>query len=478
VRWRLVAVLVGFTAIVLLVQTIPLASYLRTVERDRLVTSLEREAFTLAGASTEALEPANPQPSPDLTAAVTAYARSSGATVIVVDRDGTAVAASEPKDVGRSFASRPEVRSALAGTAASGERDSQTLGEPLMYVAVPVRSGTQRLGAVRITYPLSEFQATVDQRVRGLLLAALITLLAAAVIAVLVASSVTRRIRRLSDAAERIAEGDLSARADVSGGGEIEELAESFNTMADRVQGVVESQRGFAGVASHQLRTPLTALRLRLDRASELMDTDDPAVDQVDAALDEIDRLQRLVDGLLLLARTEGKEQQTVPVDLVGVASDRVEAWQPLADERDVTLELRAPAVAVARAVPGAAEQILDNYVDNALEVAPPGSSIRVTVGADATGVLLTVDDAGPGLPDEDRRRAFDRFWRGTSEGSGSGLGLTVVQSLSEAGGGHVWLAESPLGGLRAAARFPTSAPAVASSARPPRSTTGPTAAG
>jgi signal transduction histidine kinase len=455
-RWRLVAVLVGFTAIVLLVQTIPLASYLRTVERDRLVTSLEREAFTIAGASTEVLEEADPQPSAALTATVVAYAQASGSTVVVLDRDGIVVAASTVSDIGRDFSgpSRPEVQLALGGQVASGERESLKLGEPIVYVAVPVRSGADTLGAVRITYPLAEFDATIDERVRGLLIAALITLCAAAVIAVLVASSVTRRVRRLRDAAERIAEGDLTARADVSGGGEIEELAEAFNTMAERVEHVVESQRGFAGDASHQLRTPLTALRLRLDRAAELMTDDDPAVGPVDAARDEIDRLQRLVDGLLVLARAEGRDQETAPIDVAQVATDRVEAWQPLADERSVRIELDVPAMAVAHAVPSAVEQIIDNYLDNALEVVPDGSTIRVTVQVEPSGVLVLVDDAGPGLPPDDRQRAFDRFWRGHQDGGGSGLGLAVVASLAQAGGGQVWLDASPYGGLRAAARF------------------------
>ncbi|MFN8168484.1 MAG: HAMP domain-containing protein [Candidatus Nanopelagicales bacterium] len=455
-RWRLVAVLVGFTAIVLLVQTIPLASYLRTVERDRLVTSLEREAFTIAGASTEVLEAPVPQPSAALTATVEAYGAASGATVVVVDRTGKVVAASQPADVGRDFSgpARPEIQLALDGQVASGERESQKLGEPIVYVAVPVRSGASTLGAVRLTYPLAEFEETIDQRVRGLLVAAFITLCAAAVIAVLVSTGVTRRVRRLRDAAERIAEGDLTARAEVSGGGEIEELAEAFNTMAERVEGVVESQRGFAGDASHQLRTPLTALRLRLDRAAELMSDDDPAVGQVDAARDEIDRLQRLVDGLLVLARAEGVDHETVPVDVSQVAADRVESWQPLADEREVAIVLDAPGMAVARAVPGATEQIIDNYVDNALEVAPSGTTILVTVRLEAAGVLLLVDDEGPGLPAEDRSRAFDRFWRGRQDTEGSGLGLAVVASLAEAGGGQVWLAQSPRGGLRAAARF------------------------
>jgi len=419
-RWRLVAVLVGFTALVLLVQNVPLASYLRTVERDRILTGLQRDAFTIAGLAVEVLEAENPAPNESLEQVVDDYSRTSGARVVVVNSKGIAVATSDGA-VGEDFSNRPEIAEALAGRAASGERDSQSLGQPLIYVAVPVRAGTDVLGAVRISYPRSAVDATVDQRVRGLFIAAVITLIAAAVIAVLVASTVTRRIRRLRDAAEDIAEGDLTARADVEGGGEIHDLATSFNTMADRVQRTVESQKGFAGDASHQLRTPLTGLRLRLDRASELMDEEDPALAQVDAARDEVDRLQRLVDGLLTLARADGREQETVPIDVTAVAVDRVESWRPLAGERGIEVVLDAPGMAVAHAVPSAVEQIIDNYVDNALDVVPDGSRIVVTVRSDPDGVLLLVDDQGPGLPREDRDRAFDRFWRGRQDGQSSG---------------------------------------------------------
>jgi signal transduction histidine kinase len=455
-RWRLIAVLVGFTAIVLLVQNIPLASYLRTVEYDRIVTGLQRDAFAIAGLAVESLEgEAGALTDAELSAVVDEYAASTGAVVVIVDDKGIVIAASDDS-VGESYANRPEIKAALdEGRAVSGQRDSQTLGEPLLFVAVPVRTSTQtNLGAVRLSYPVSAIDEVVNSRVRGLFVAAAITLLAAAIIAALVASAVTRRIRRLRDAAEDIAEGDLAARADVSGSDEIAELADSFNTMADRVQHVVESQKGFAGDASHQLRTPLATLRLRLDRAAEVMDEDDPAVEQVDAARDEIDRLGRLVDGLLMLARADGREQETVPIDVSAVARDRIESWVPLAAERDITIVLDSPGMAVAQAVPSAVEQIVDNYVDNALDVVPDGSRIVVTVRSAPDGVVLTVDDEGPGLSREDRERAFDRFWRGRQDGGGSGLGLAVVASLAQAGGGSVWLDQSPAGGLRACAKF------------------------
>jgi len=455
-RWRLAAVLVGFTALVLLVQNIPLASYLRTVESNSIITALQRDAFTIAGFSVAALALPTPTPQDTLDKVVDDYSKTNGARVVVVDRKGIAIASSEGRD-GEDYNNRPEIKATLdTGKAYSGTRASQSLGEDLIYVSVPVRAGDKILGAVRLTFPQSEVDATVNGRVRGLGIAALITLMSAAVIAFFLASTITRRIRRLRDAAEMIAEGDMDARADVSGGGEIEELAESFNTMADRVQAVVESQRGFAGDASHQLRTPLTALRLRLDRAADLMTEDEPAMDQVDAARDEIDRLQRLIDGLLVLARADNQDHDTVPVDVSAVAAERIDDWQALAGERDVSIELVSAGMAVALAVPGAVDQIVDNYVDNALEVVPEGSRILVTVRSEPSGVVLTVDDQGPGLPPESRDRAFDRFWRGSQDGSGSGLGLAIVASLAHAGGGTVWLDESPLGGLRSAARFRT----------------------
>ena len=455
-RWRLILILVGFTAMVLLVQNVPLSTFVHDKELNARIAGLQTDAFTLAGYSVEYLQQPSPAAKAALDQAVTAYSTINGPRVVVVDAQGTAVAASVTADVGQNFANpeRPETLEALDGRTVSGERTSSTLGEPLIYVAVPIRAGPQILGAVRLTYPSSELNAQINNSIRSLWLVGLISLVSAGLIAMLVASAITRRIRRLSDTAESIAEGDLNARVEDSGGGEIAELAASFNVMADRVQGLVERQRDFAGDASHQLRTPLTALRLRMDRAAELMDQDDPAVDQVDAARDEIDRLQRLVDGLLTLARADGRKSSPAPVDLSAIARERIESWQSLADERGIQLELIAPSVAIAFAIPSATEQILDNYIDNALEVVPDDSRIVVTITPSLHHVLMTVDDEGPGLPPEDRVRAFDRFWRGRQDDSGSGLGLAVVSALAQAGGGSVWLDESPQGGLRAGARF------------------------
>lgn len=453
-RWGLALVLVGFTGVVLLVQDVPLTSYIRDVERDRIVTGLQRDAFTLASGSEEPMRK-GATGVPELRTHGSDYSARTGARVVITDATGTAVVTSDGTDLGTSYRNRPEIATALTGHADSGVRESMTLGGPLLYVAVPIQYGDQILGAVRLTYPAGLVDSEVDARVYRLELVGLVTLLAAAVIAMLVATAVTRRLRRLRDAAEQVAAGELSARVDNSGAGELGDLAASFNMMAARVQQLVEGQRDFAGDASHQLRTPLTALRLRLEGASATAAADPVAARQsLAAATAEVDRLQRLIDGLLMLARADGAQAARVRVDLAEVAHDRAVAWQPLAEERSARIQAVAYAPAWVWAVPGTVEQIVDNYVDNALEVTPPGGTITVRITRAVDRCVLSVEDVGPGLTAEQREHAFDRFWRAGTDGGGSGLGLAVVRSLARASGGEVRLEAASPEGTRALAVF------------------------
>jgi signal transduction histidine kinase len=151
-----------------------------------------------------------------------------------------------------------------------------------------------------------------------------------------------------------------------------------------------------------------------------------------------------------------------VQTDLSDVARSRLEQWEALAEETGVRIILYAPTEAHITALPGAAEQIIDNLIDNALAVAPQDSKIRLTVAPVANGdfVELHVLDEGPGLSEHDRHRAFHRFWRGSESSGGSGLGLAIVQQLSTAGGGGASLAPAPDGpGLDASVRFQAAAP-------------------
>jgi signal transduction histidine kinase len=450
VKWLLVIVMVAFTAIVLLVQGIPLASYLRTVERDRIVTGLERDAFTLAGASEEALQTGAQTEIDNVEGAATRYAATSGARVVVVDAQGAVTVSSDGTDLNEDYTNRPEIQTALSGSPTAGERDSQTAGEPLLYVAVPVRSGSDILGAVRITYPAAEVDAVVDGKVRLLAVVGLVTLLAAAGIAILLAGVVTGPLRRLRETSEAIADGDLAARVDTDTIGELRSVADAFNRMAERVESLVAAQRGFAGDASHQLRTPLTALRLRLETLEDVAQDDpDEVARSLDAMRDDVDRMQRLIDGLLVLARADRTEQNLISLDPMRVVRERVEAWEPLAAERDVSISLRETTDSIdhVAAAPEALEQIVDNYIDNAVEVAPQGSTIEVTVEASPGRVSIAVEDRGPGLSAEEKMRAFDRFWRGDQSRPGSGLGLAIVKALADASDATVHLEDAQHGG-------------------------------
>lgn len=463
-RRRLILAVVGLVALILVVHDVPLRTHLRRVERDRVITALERDASTLAAKAQQLLAQSNPASATTvsgvtLAALVEDYNATSEALVVIVDRDGGAQAATDPTVAqDQSYLNRPEIASALLGNSAVGTRRSETLGEDLVYSAVPVLTTDSVIGAVRLTYPESVVNARVADRLRGLLILALISLSLAFLAAFLVATSVVRPLRRLRAQSDTIAAGDLSARATVEGPIEVRELAASFNDMATRVEQTLAEQRRFAGDASHQLRTPLTALRLRVEQALATVaeHPNRPATevaDDLEAAVNELDRLARLVEQLLALARTEAPGA-TVRVDVDGVIAARVEMWRSLAEERGLEIVNEGSAECIVDAMPGALEQIIDNYIDNALDYAPAGTAIVISVSRTLSEATIRVGDRGPGMSSAARERAFDRFWRGPESQNrpgGSGLGLSIVAQLAAASGGRVSLRENPGGGLLAA---------------------------
>ncbi len=457
-KWRLMAALMGMTLLVLLVQDIPLSGYLREVQTDRIITSLERDAFVLAGRSEEALESPGGEQDAYLTALATDYRNAGGARVVIVNADGVAVVTSDDDQsrVGASYASRPEIAAALAGTIQTGNRFSETLGIELLYVAVPVFSGEEVLGAVRLTYPEQEVVDAVTEQLWTLGWVALTTVILAGIVGLIVSTSVTRRLQFLRRTTEQLAHGDLHARADASAGApEIRSLATSFNRMAGRIEALVDQQRSFAADASHQLRTPLTALRLRLERARELLPTDPAgAAERLADAEAETDRLLTIIEGLLLLNRAEGRVSVPVRVDLAEEARERVEQWRALASELQIELQVHSPVTAPVSAADTAAQQVLDNYLDNAISLSAPGTEVTVTVTVDGGTTRLDIADRGPGLTAEECEHAFERFWRGDLDRGGSGLGLAIVAQLMTASGGTASLAPRPGGGVVATAVF------------------------
>ena len=438
---RLIGALVSVAFLILVVFSIPLASFVATVERERLVTALERDAFMLAGHAKETLNTTAGAVLPSLQPFIEEYAIASRARIVVTNAAGLSIASSDPSVlIGTDFTNRPEVVKALTGVPAVGERKSATLGETLVFVAVPVLLGDSVLGVVRLSNPKSQIDEEVRNRVIGIVVAGLFTLLAAVGIAIPLALTIARPITKLTRRTERLADGDFSVRADdATGPPEVRELSRSFNAMAGRLGLVIENQRHFASAASHQLRTPLTALRLRLEQAQELVPSDASVLaDTLDASRAEADRLQEMVEQLLALARLEGGSTATMSVNASEIARNRIEMWESLAAERGVRISGRIAEHASCAVIDGALEQIVDNYIDNALTVAPEGSEIVVSVVRSENHVVIDVIDAGPGLQPEQQDKAFERFWRGaaTTNSAGTGLGLAIVLQLATASGG------------------------------------------
>lgn len=451
--------LLGVSLFALLLSDVPFGVYLYQVERDRLLTQLQRDTFIIGGRAEEALEYqeiAEINATRDL---AIAYRQEGGARVVVVDAEGTAVVINDPDDSreGLNYGSRPEIAEALAGRVSTGQRYSDTLGLELVYVAVPVYSGAHVVGAVRLTFEEQAIDDAVNRQLWGVFLVALMTLLVAVALAVVLSRILSRNLQDLAESAEKLSRGDLSVRVDEpKGPREIRELATGFNTMATRLEMLVDEQKAFAADASHQLRTPLTSLKLKIEQLRELTASDSRLDPQWDEVEDELLRMRRLIEGLLALGRASADTLVSEVYDVVAIARERVANWESLAEEQGVRLTLTAPTSARVTAVPTAVEQIIDNFIDNALSVTPQGGRIEVTIEREPDAYLVRVRDTGPGISAEGAVRAFDRFWRGSASHEGTGLGLAIVRQLAEASGGRAWLASHPDQGTIASVRFPS----------------------
>jgi signal transduction histidine kinase len=277
------------------------------------------------------------------------------------------------------------------------------------------------------------------------------------ILSVWLARWIARPLGALGAAAGRLGDGALHVRADRDQGPrEVRQLADIFNQMAERTETLVHSHRAWVADVSHQLRTPLTALRLRLDLLAQ--DASGETAAELAGAQDEIARLSRLVDGLLAVARAEAAvpRREAVRVDIA--AAERVLAWDPVARERGArcTVEIGSPATADLGA--GDLEQMLDNVLANALEAVDAGGQVRVSVDTAQGRIRLRVVDDGPGMSEAAKLAAFHRF-EGSGTPGGNGLGLAIVHRLATANGGDVTLQDTPGGGLTVVLDLPAARP-------------------
>ena len=269
------------------------------------------------------------------------------------------------------------------------------------------------------------------------------------------AGSLAEPLRALARTARRVEDGELDARAEVRGASEQREVAVAFNDMTERLGAAIASQREFVGNASHQLRTPLTGIRLRLEAAG--LKTRDPEVArELQMAEAEVERLTRLLNALLTLAREGDRPALRAPVSLRQACEAAVERWLPRATDSGHVLELEGEDDATVHAGEEDVAIMLDNLIENALVYSPAGTRVVVRWSPDGR---LAVLDEGPGVQPGDEQRVFDRFQRVRTEVPGTGLGLAIVETLARRWGGSATLRNRESGGACAEVSLPVEKP-------------------
>ena len=290
------------------------------------------------------------------------------------------------------------------------------------------------------------------------LLVGVLALLAAIAAAHLVARWIWRPVRVIADTADRIDAGELDHRINAQGApDEIRRLADGFDHMLDRLQHAFDHEREFVADASHELRTPLTVISGQIELLSLPGLSADDALRIIPLVQLEIARMNRLIEDMLLLATSDrGLSIQRRRFDVHTFLTDLFRGLQGSADRR---FELSASATGALDGDADRIAQAIRNLTRNAIEHTGPGGLVRLTAQARGERLELAVEDDGPGIPEAERERIFDRFHRTDGSRSrslgGSGLGLAIARAIVLTHGGCIWADQSPEGGARVALELP-----------------------
>jgi len=465
VRARLLVILLVLLGLLAAGLGVPLA--LSTAQAAQLQMFTDRLTDTIFYASL-AERPITVDDATGLEAELARYDAVYGVAVLVLDREGRLVATSRRPPPELDEAALERVELALANRRSEVYPLLAPWNDQPMVLAEPVLVDTEVRGATVTVSPTDELRSWELQVWLLVAAAGLAALALGVLVALPIVRWILRPVRRLDEGTGRVAAAVLSGAeadpvADGSGPPELRRLSASFDRMAATVTQAYAAQRAFVADASHQLRNPLTALRLRLSNLEGHVDA--VAAEDHAAALEEAQRLSTLLDGLLALARAE-RTVPVTPIDVDAAVDDRVEMWRPLAEHTGLDLVRSGVRRLTAVAPEGAVETVLDAVLDNAVKFSPPGGTVTVHTSAGAEWVEVAVRDTGPGLAPDELSRATDRFWRSPEQINveGSGLGLAIAARTLDLGGGELRLELPPGGGLRVVAllrRVPAAAGAV-----------------
>jgi len=301
-------------------------------------------------------------------------------------------------------------------------------------IGLPLPDGT-RLVIGRNVESLDNLQTVVIHALELGLVPAVFLALAAGGLA---SQRTRKQLQKVHETAERIMKGDLRERLPTLGGGDdLDRLAASVNHMLDEIARLMDDMKSVGDNIAHDLRTPLTRVRARLERARDSASTQAEWHEMVDRAIAGLDQALRLITALLRISEIEGGRRRAAfePVALHQIAAEIAELYEPIAEEKEVAFSLslaEAPLIAGDRDL---LSELISNLVDNALKFTPAGGSVVLSLEVEPGGVLrLSLADTGPGIPPELHDAVFQRFFRSDASRSveGYGLGLSLVDAIAK----------------------------------------------
>jgi len=419
----------------------------------RLDSQVQSEARSsaevVAGSANDMVDPPDYQ---QLAALAKTAAQTTKGRVLIVSTNGRVIADSVAgSPIGLDYSSRPEIKIALGGRAAQQQRNSKTLKEDLLATAVPITHFGRTVGAVRITQSVKAVNDSIRRSVLTLIGIGLLVLALGLAAGWVIAGQLSRPIKRLEKTAREIVAGNLDARAEVEGSSEQQTLALAFNEMTDDLVHLLENQKQFVADASHQLRTPLAAMRLRIEEAQDV-GVSEYVSEELDAALSEHQRISAIINDLLLLSRAGQSSETIEKLDIQTVSLAAASRWRLIAEEAGLAVKLddsSETATAYGYCRPGDLDKAIDALFENAVRYSPAGSEITIGVAGSEISIL----DSGPGLAEGEEELVFERFRRGSagiSVPQGTGLGLAIARQLLREQDGDVRIENRDGGGARA----------------------------
>lgn len=416
---------------------------------DQNANELQLQAQLLANALREPIERSDDNHSftgrtlADLT---TSLAQNVNGRITIVDTRLNIHSSSDARVRNTAETNRPELAAAQEGKTLYDIRWDTATNEQRLFVAAPVLGEHAALvGFVQLSVPTAPIYASIVRTWLVLLAIGALVLIATVIASIFLARQIAVPVQHLTTTSERIAAGHLDERVAPSNPDEIRRLGVAFNQMAERVQEMIEQQREFVDNAAHELRSPLTSLRLRIEML-QTHGAKNPELGKhyLNQMARDVGFLQRLVDHLLALASVEGAEKMPrAEIDLAPLLHEITDSVEPIARENEIALQTEIPDH-LPRVLANAEQMniLIRNLIDNAIKYTPRGGTITLAAKSNHQEIEISVHDTGVGISPHDLPHIFDRFYRVDRARSraqgGAGIGLALVRAIAEAHGGRV----------------------------------------